>query len=218
MIRLRQIALVTSDFAGTVASMGEKLGLRRHFVDPECAEFGLQNAVFCIGDQFLEVLAPTEENTTAGRLIERRGGDTGYMVIYEVDDLARHEALTREAGVRVVWKYDYPEIAARHLHPSDMGAIVSFDRAVPTGSWRWAGPWEAFAETDVVTGIAGVTVGTTDPQQAAKTWSAIGILQSVALVPAGPRGPGVDAVDLVASDRARAGETLTVGGLDIRLV
>jgi hypothetical protein len=44
--------------------------------------FGLTNAVFAVGDTFVEVVAPTQPDTTAGRYLKRRGGDGGYMAIF----------------------------------------------------------------------------------------------------------------------------------------
>ena len=37
-------------------------------------QFGLTNAVFTVGDTFVEVVAPAQPDTTAGRYLERRGG------------------------------------------------------------------------------------------------------------------------------------------------
>ena len=115
--------------------------------------------------------------------------------------------------------HSLPDIRARHLHPRDIGgAIVSIDQPVPNGSWRWAGPWTGHADTDVVTGIAGISVGANDPDGMRARWSDVGLDHAVRFVPAGPRGEGIDGVDLVATDRSRAGETATVGGVDFRLV
>ena len=106
MIRLRQVALVAVDRDRVVDELCEWLGVTVSFEDPGVAEFGLHNALMTIGDQFLEVVSPVTEGTTAGRLLDKRGGDGGYMAIFEVDDLdARSERLT-ELGVRVVWRID----------------------------------------------------------------------------------------------------------------
>src|SRR5262245_25656277 len=88
MIRLRQVALVARELEEVVGALCKQLGLRICFRDPGVAEFGLHNALMLIGDQFLEVVSPTRADTTAGRLLERRGGDGGYMAIYEDDELA----------------------------------------------------------------------------------------------------------------------------------
>ncbi len=172
-----------------------------------------------IGDQFLEVVSPVTDGTTAGRLLGKRAGDGGYMVIYEVDDLDDRTASVGKAGVRVVWSIDLPDIRTRHLHPRDVGgALVSIDQPVPNGAWRWGGPWHAHAETSVVSAIAGVDVAAVDPETMRARWAELGIDHAVRFVPAGTRGEGIDAVDLVATDRSRAGDVTTIGGVELRLV
>ena len=67
--------------------------------------FGLRNAVFAIGDTFLEVVAPVRDDTTAGRYLERRGGDGGYMALFQVPDVAdarRRVADLGESRVQVL--------------------------------------------------------------------------------------------------------------------
>ena len=49
-------------------------------------------------------------------------------------------------------------------------------------------------------------------------WADLRIDHAVRFVPAGPRGEGIDAMDVVAADRSRAGEAATIGGVEIRLV
>jgi hypothetical protein len=217
-IRLRQVVLVAGELDPVVDALEERFGLRVCFRDPGVAEFGLHNALLTVGDQFLEVVSPIEAGTTAGRLLDRRG-DGGYMVIYEVDDLDDRIALVAKLGVRVVWSIDLPLVRARHLHPRDIGgAIVSIDQPVPNGSWAWAGTWTAHADTSVVTGIAGVTVAARDPAGVHQRWSDARLDHAVRFVEAGERGDGLDGIDLVASDRSRHGETVTVGGVELRLV
>jgi hypothetical protein len=218
-IRLRQVALVASDRDKVVSELCNALGVSVCFEDPGIAEFGLHNALMTIGDQFLEVVSPVTDGTTAGRLLDKRGGDGGYMAIFEVDDLdARCDRLT-ELGVRVVWRIDLDDIRARHLHPRDVGgAIVSLDEPRPNGAWRWAGPWRAHEETSVVTAIAGVDVAADDPEAMRARWAAVGIDHAVRFVPTGQRGEGIDAIDLVAADRRRAGEERAIGGVTLRLV
>jgi hypothetical protein len=218
MIRLRQVVLVARDLDPVVEELGERFGLRVCFRDPGVAEFGLHNALVTIGDQFLEVVSPIEDGTTAGRLLDRRG-DGGYMVIHEVDDLDDRLALVAKLGIRVVWSIDLPAVRARHLHPRDVGgAIVSIDQPVPNGSWAWAGAWTAHADTSVVSGIAGVTVAAQDPEGMQQRWSDDRLDHAVRFVAAGDRADGLDGIDLVATDRNRHGETVTVGGVEFRLV
>jgi hypothetical protein len=93
-VRLRQVALVARDLEPVVEAVRHELGLddTEPFRDPGIAAFGLHNAVMEVGDTFLEVVSPVRPDTTAGRYLERRGGDGGYMVIFQVDDLAAARA------------------------------------------------------------------------------------------------------------------------------
>ena len=210
---------MAADRDAVVAELCDWLAVSVCFEDPGVGEFGLHNALVTIGDQFLEVVSPTADGTTAGRLLDKRGGDGGYMAIFEVDDLDDRQTALDAAGVRVVWSIDLPDIRARHLHPRDVGgAIVSVDQPVPSGSWRWAGPWRPHADTSVVTAVAGIDVAAADPGAMRSRWSALGIDHAVRFVPAGPRGDGIDALDLVAADRDRAGESRHICGVDVRLV
>jgi hypothetical protein len=219
MIRLRQVALVARELDPVVDELCDHFGLTVSFRDPSVATFGLHNALMTVGDQFLEVVAPTEDGTTAGRLLDRRHGDGGYMAIFEVDDLDDRLERLDKLGIRVVWSADLPDIRGRHLHPRDIGgAIVSIDQPVPNGSWRWGGRWTAHADNAVVTAIAGVTISAAAPAAMRSRWADAGVDHAVRFVAAGERGEGLDGVDLVAADRSRAGESATVSGVEFRLV
>ena len=220
MIRLRQVALVARDLDAAVDELCGRLGLTVCYHDPGVQFFGLHNALMMIGDQFLEVVSPQQDGTTAGRLLDKRGGDGGYMSIYEVDDLDAREAALEQEGVRVVWRGDLPDIRGRHLHPADVGgAIVSIDQPAPNGAWHWGGPnWVAHQDTSVVSAIAGVVVGAKDPAAMRRRWRAAGVEHAVRFQPSGVRGEGLDELDLVASDRRRAGEEMRICGVTVRLV
>ena len=57
--------------------------------------------------------------------MQRRGGDCGYMLMFQVADVATARAAVDKAGVREVLVLDLEDITEVHLHPSDMrGAIV----------------------------------------------------------------------------------------------
>jgi hypothetical protein len=145
------------------------------FHDPGVGEFGLTNAVFAAGDTFVEVVAPVQAGTTAGRYLERRGGDGGYMAIFQVPDLTAARRRVAGLGVRVVWTADLPDIAGTHLHPGDVpGAIVSLDWATPEPSWRWAGPaWTGQAPDHARGGVTGLTIEVNDPAAVAQRWAAV---------------------------------------------
>ncbi len=235
-VRLRQIALVAGDLAAAEAAITSTLGVELCFRDPNVGVFGLVNALFPVGDQLLEVVSPERDGTTAGRLLERRGGDGGYMVIVQAENRAELERLRSrlpDLGIRVVWQSDRPTMAGTHLHPRDTGgAIVSIDAADPPEAWEWAGPgWRGHIRTDVVTGFAGVEIGAADPAAMAARWAAAldapvgadGVSVALAdavltFTPAGARGEGVDGLTFTAADRSRAGETHELVGVRVGLV
>ncbi len=174
-MRIRQIALVANELEPVVETLCKVLDLEVCFRDPGIDLFGLHNALMPVGDTFLEVVSPIQEGTTAGRLLERRGGDGGYMVILQTEDLDAHRKQLAELGVRIVWEHALDDIATLHLHPKDVGgAILSLDVADPPSSWRWAGPvWEEHRRTETTCWIGGVQIQTSDPRATADHWSRI---------------------------------------------
>ncbi len=174
-MRLRQVALVAKDLEPVVETLCEVLGIEVSFQDPGVATFGLVNAVMPVGDTFLEVVSPDHEGTSAGRLLDRRGGDGGYMVILQVEDLELERERLETTGTRVVWETDTGDMQTIHLHPRDVGgAIVSLDWADPPEHWRWAGPdWREKAQTHVVAEVAGVEIQSDDPGGLAKRWAEV---------------------------------------------
>ena len=139
-MRSRQIVFAARDLASARQSLAELLQLELPFRDPGVAEFGIDNAVFAFGDQFIEVISPTRPDTACGRHLARHG-DGGYMLILQTDDFERESARLAALGVRSVWSGRHEDISAMHLHPKDVGAaIVSVDQPKPAAAWRWGGP------------------------------------------------------------------------------
>ena len=221
-MRLRQVALVARELDPVVNDLCAVLGIAVAFRDPDIKVFGLRNAVMPVGDTFLEVVSPSQPNTTAGRYLDRRGGDGGYMVILQCDDLGADRARVAALGIRVVWQADLPDIRGTHLHPRDTGgAILSLDWADPPASWKWAGPeWEQHIRTEVVSEITAVELQSDDPLALAQRWSQIlnrpvartgsGIIRivldqgAIRFVGAGDgRGEGVSGIDVAVTDRDR---------------
>jgi Glyoxalase-like domain len=173
--RLRQVALVARDCDEVAGELRRAFGWQEPFRDPGVDQFGLTNAVFAVGDTFVEVVAPGRPDTTAGRYLERRGSDGGYMAIFQIPDLGAARRRLAALGVRVVWTAELPDIAATHLHPRDVGgAIVSLDWATPPQSWRWAGPaWTGQAPAHRPGGLAGLTIEVSAPADAARRWAQV---------------------------------------------
>ncbi|WP_397418988.1 VOC family protein [Phenylobacterium sp.] len=175
MMRLRQIALVGADLAAAKAEITQVLGLGADYLDKGVRKFGLVNAVWPVGDTFLEVVSPAEPGTTAGRLMDKRGGDGGYMVILQVDDGLAARARAVGLGVRLVEQAEFKGVVMTHFHPRDVGgAILSVDQMTPPERWEWGGPdWEANVRTEVTTGIVGAELQGPDPEAMATRWGEV---------------------------------------------
>src|SRR6202795_3382580 len=174
-MRLRQIALVAHDLSAACGEIAAVLGLDYAYDDPGVGKYGLRNAVFPVGTTFLEVVSPNAPGTTAARLLEKRGGAGGYMVILQVDDLAEARTRVHEAGARVVDQTDKDGAAFTHIHPKDIGgAILSLDRMHPKERWEWGGPhWHDHMRTDVSVAIVGAELQGEDPGRMAARWAAV---------------------------------------------
>ena len=172
MLRLRQAVVVAADLDATVEQLQRELGLGEPYNDPNVAYFGLANAVFAVGDTFLEVVSPVRPDASAARHLRRHGGDGGYMLMFQVDDVAAARERAASQGVREVFDVSFDDITEAHLHPADMrGAIVSISQPNPPRSWRWGGDkWET---RSAPVSVAGATVAVADPAAAGERWGAI---------------------------------------------
>lgn len=175
-MRLRQIALATHDIRRARDDVATILQLGEDFLDPIVGDrHGLTNAVWPIGDTFLEVVSPHRPGTAAGRFLDTRGGDGGYMVIVQVDDIAVGRARVSAAGVRVVAEDSRDGATFLHLHPKDVGgAILSIDVMDPPEDWAWGGPgWRQNVRTSSALAIVGVELLAADPAAMAAQWGAV---------------------------------------------
>ncbi len=225
MLRLRQIALVARDLEAVVADLRAVLGLEIGYRDPHIDRLGLHNAVLPVGGQFLEVVSPVQEGTTAERYLDRRGGDGGYMVITQCDDHAARRARVEQLGIRIVGQFDDEGFADIQLHPSDTGgSFLEIDQQEGgeplDGRWSPAGPdWQRAVRTDVVTAITAAELQCAEPDRVAARWSEILDLPTksddgaitlaldnavVRFVPvADGRGEGLGGIDLAVADADR---------------
>ncbi len=180
-LRLRQIALVAEKLAPVEQSLIDVLGIEVCYRDPGVGTFGLENALFPIGNQLLEVVAPIEEDTAGGRYLERRGGDGGYMVITQCNEHAPRRARVDALGIRIVTYSDSGEFRNMQLHPKDTGgSFFEIDEMVgpgahePDGPWEPAGQdWQRARRLERVSGIVAAEVQCDDPQRVANRWSEI---------------------------------------------
>jgi catechol 2,3-dioxygenase-like lactoylglutathione lyase family enzyme len=170
--RLRQIALATNNIDAVASTLTSELGLEVAHRDPWVAMFGLQNVVMPIGDRdFLEVVSPVAEETSAGRYLDRNGGDGGYMLIFETADVDALRPEIDALGVRIVQAVEGEQHTSLQLHPKDCnGIMLSVDSA--SDDWLAAGPeWPQFVRTGIVTGIAAIEFAVDEPASVAQRWA-----------------------------------------------
>ena len=71
MLKMRQICLVARDLDAAEADLSAIFGLEVGYRDPQIKRLGLHNFLMPVGDNFLEVVSPIREGTTAERYIDR---------------------------------------------------------------------------------------------------------------------------------------------------
>ncbi len=224
-LRLRQICLVAAELEPAVEAIADVFGLAVCYRDPHVAKYGLVNALFPIGASFLEVVAPTRPGTAAGRYLERRRGDGGYMVILDCDDWQRRREHLSALGIRVANHLAYETYTGLQLHPRDTGgAMLELNHtaggAALDGPYHPAGPdWRRFVRRERSSALVGAELQSPDPERLAARWGAIlerpveagaegvpeialdlGRLRFVA--EADGRGEGLGGIDLAIVDRA----------------
>ena len=213
-----------------------ELGIAAVHRDPPNV-FRMRNAVFAVGDTFLEVLQPEADDAPSSRFLARHRGPGGYMLIMQVDDLETMRQRVDALGVRIV--HDEPRArihgvtaAAIHLHPADTGGtLISFDQMDPADGWSWAGrAWQTHVHTDIVDAIVGVELMSNDADQLAERFArlvdrplspdgAVRLDGGIVTFVNGPSGtPDVlSAVDIRATTGDRVGSALSIAGTEIRL-
>lgn len=177
MLRLRQICLVAPQLEPAVEQVQRIFGVDVCHRDEAVAKYGLVNALFVFGHQFLEIVAPTRDGTAAGRFLGRSGGRGGYMAIFDTHDPERRQSLVESLGVRIAHVMNVPGFHGIQLHPRDARAtMLEFDRSDGNerldGAYWPAGPhWREHQRLDRVAGIPWVDVETPDLNGLAVHWA-----------------------------------------------
>ncbi len=238
-LRLRQIALVAPELEPAVDDLRALFGIEVCFRDPGVAHFGLVNALLPVGNQFIEIVAPTREGTAGGRYLERRGGAGGYMVITQCDDHAPRRKRVGELGVRIVNQFDTHEFRNMQMHPKDTGgSFFEIDQQLGEGALNLDGPWEpaggkippSARNTDRVARISAAEIQADDPASVAARWADIAQLKvaggvhptieldnaTLRFVPCTDGRPeGLGGLDFVTHDRAAILATAKSRGLPV---
>ena len=124
-MRLRQICLVAPHLEPVICDIAGIMGLNVCYRDGNVAKYGLENALLPVDTILLEVVAPFQPGTAAGRFIDKTGGRGGYMAIFCCDDpdergQARREnrraRRQRHRSRALSWRATAPARLPRRVH------------------------------------------------------------------------------------------------------
>ncbi len=92
----------------------------------ELPERGLRVAMIPLGESSIELLEPTDPESTIGRFIEKRGPGIHHLAI-EVEDIDASLERIKEAGLRLIDEVARPGVGGTRvafLHPKDTGGVL----------------------------------------------------------------------------------------------
>jgi len=178
-LRLRQICLVAADLARETELVKAIFGLEECYRDANVARYGLENVLFPVGTNFVEIVSPSRPGTAAGRFLARHGGRYGYMVIMDCDDPERQQRHCEQLGVRIANVIRHDTYLGVQLHPKDTGgAMLEFNRTTggedPDGAYAPAGDrWQQAVRQNVTRGLVSAEIDCPDAAGLAARWSEI---------------------------------------------
>ena len=148
--KLRQIAMMVNDLPEGIDLYGRILGMQPSRTGA-LPQFGLDNAVLPAGNgTFVELLAPSDDNSAGARFLQRRG-EAPYLMIFETDQYDRLIPHLRDLGVRITGETEHAEphnngSRSAFLHPASCnGAFIEIIEVTdPNNPWPAAGPdWQS---------------------------------------------------------------------------
>jgi len=178
-LRLRQICLVAPHLEPVISDVAGIMGLNVCYRDGNVAKYGLENALLPVDTILLEVVAPTQPGTAAGRFIEKTGGRGGYMAIFCCDDPDARGRHAGAIGVRTANVIDHAPYHGVQLHPRDCrAAFIELNHTDGSddilGPYPPAGPdWQRSIRTDMTQALTEVEMQSPEPQGLAEHWGRI---------------------------------------------
>jgi hypothetical protein len=178
-LRLRQICLVAPHLEPVISDIAGIMGLNVCYRDGNVAKYGLENALLPVDTILLEVVAPFQPGTAAGRFLDKTGGRGGYMAIFCCDDPDARGKHAGAIGVRTANTITHAPYHGVQLHPRDCrAAFIEFNHTDGSddilGPYPPAGPdWQKSIAKDVTQALTGVEMQSRDPQGLAEHWGRI---------------------------------------------
>jgi hypothetical protein len=178
-LRLRQICLVAPHLEPIISDIAGIMGLNVCYRDGNVAKYGLENALLPVDTILLEVVAPFQAGTAAGRFLEKTSGRGGYMAIFCCDDPDARGKHAETIGVRIANVIGHSPYHGVQLHPRDCrAAFIEFNHTDGSddilGPYPPAGPdWQKSIAKDVTQALTGVEMQSPEPQALAEHWGRI---------------------------------------------
>jgi methylmalonyl-CoA epimerase len=97
---IHHVAVAVDDLEEAIETYGRLFGARLEHRD-KVGEQGVEAAAVLVGDDRIELLAATADDTPVGRFLSRRGPGM-HHVAYEVDDIRAQLAALDEQGVELI--------------------------------------------------------------------------------------------------------------------
>jgi hypothetical protein len=178
-VRLRQICLVAPHLEPVISDIAAIMGLNECYRDSNVAKYGLENALLPVDTILLEVVAPFQPGTAAGRFLEKTGGRGGYMAIFCCDDPDARAARANALGVRTANVITHAPYHGVQLHPRDCrAAFIEFNHTDGSddilGVYPPAGPdWQKSIRKDTMLALTDVEMQSPEPDVLAAHWGKI---------------------------------------------
>ncbi len=171
--KLRQIAMMVNDLPEGIDLYGRILGMQPSRTGA-LPQFGLDNAVLPAGNgTFVELLAPSDDNSAGARFLQRRG-EAPYLMIFETDQYDRLIPHLRDLGVRITGETEHEGSRSVFLHPASCnGAFIEIIEVTdPDNPWPAAGPdWQSATQEPGTRQLRQMAVIVNDLDAAIAHWS-----------------------------------------------
>jgi methylmalonyl-CoA/ethylmalonyl-CoA epimerase len=124
--RIDHVGIAVADLDAAIALHEQTYGMPLVHRETVTAQ-GVEAALFDVGENHVELLAPTGPDTPVGKFLAKKGPGM-HHVAYQVDDIESALAELKEAGMRLI--DETPRTGIRNsrvafLHPATAGGVLT---------------------------------------------------------------------------------------------
>jgi hypothetical protein len=170
---LRQLVLAVADLDRVLDDACAIFATKMLHSDPEVGEFGVRNAVFALGTQYIELLAPLTHTAPVARFLARHGEGL-YAVMLQCEDDRPYRSTAQTLGIRAILDLERGDYRCCQLHPVDAGlpVILEIDQQPggPSGPYYPAGNGIPEQGSSGRSRIDAICLAVPDPEVVAGRW------------------------------------------------